>query len=83
MNPLTWLPKIKMWLVAAVAAVAFVGSVYLKGRNEGRSDAEGEIAKETVKRVDAGAKGAASARKAQREGRTPEEGVRSRDGNWQ
>lgn len=77
------LGRIKLYgALLALAAIVAVG-LYAKGRVDGRVISEGAAAKETVERVEAGSKGAAKARQAQRQGRTPEQGVRSRDGAWE
>lgn len=71
-------------LVAAVIA-ALVGAVFAYGQNQynrGYTDAEAEALRESARRVAKGAAGAQQAREAQEQGRSPEEGVRSRDGRW-
>lgn len=75
----------KIWLLAGAVGVIIVigGIIYMTGKQDGKAQSETKAAVETVIRIDSGAKASTEARKAQREGRTPEAGVRSRDGAWE
>jgi hypothetical protein len=72
------IPGAWKWLAAAGAALVGLLAVYGKGR----SDAKAKRAAETVKGVQAGAKGAAKAKADLRTGKTPEDIVRGNDHDW-
>ena len=74
--------KLRGWMIALAAGVMLALSIYAKGRKEGRDQATLKAVEESNRRVEKGAKGAQQAREAQDQGRTPEDGVRSRDGRW-
>lgn len=76
---------IKIWLmVGGLSAIIMAGgALYIMGKRDGSQQSTTKAAVETVERVSTGAKAATQARAAQREGRSPEEGVRTRDGAWE
>lgn len=86
-----WVPvglifgKYKLILAGGVMlAVIIVGvSLYVRGKSDGEAQSQTKSAVETVIRIETGAKAATQARKAQSAGRSPEDGVRSRDDRWE
>ena len=76
------LARIKLWLLAAFAGAVALLTMQAKWRKEGRDQARLKTLEETNRRVAKGATGAQQAREAQNQGRTPQAGVDSRNGDW-
>lgn len=78
----TGLGKLRLYAAAALAGVVLLLTLQAKWRKEGRDQARLKTLEETNRRVAKGAAGAQQAREAQNQGRTPQAGVDSRNGDW-
>ena len=76
------LARLKLWLLAAFAGAVALLTMQAKWRKEGHDEARREAAEAQNRRVAKGEKAAEQAREARRKGRSPEDGVRSRDRRW-
>ena len=76
------LPNVWGYLAAAGAALLGVLGVYVKGRSDAKAKADSRALDATVKGQEAARKGRAEAVEKLREGKTPEEIVRSNDDAW-
>lgn len=76
------LPNVWGYIAAAGAALLGLGGIYLKGRSDAKAKADSRALDATVKGQEAARKGRAEAVEKLREGKTPEEIVRSNDDAW-
>lgn len=80
---MTWLltlpRRLRLWLgIAAGVALAVVGA-WLAGRRDGRTGAQADATRDTLRRVQRGQEAAARGQ----DGRTPDQRLRDNDGAWQ